>query len=137
MYSLGSTWDARPMLYNGNYDGWTSFTDPQVGTNNFQKQEMSTAFADKWILMIATFDGTTNTVYIDDGAVKQSWVPRSQLNTIPEFCYVGRQPVSANTEAKFNESLTGSVGMVTVYNRAFTPAEVKQYFDATKATYKK
>jgi hypothetical protein len=137
LYSLGSTWDARPMLYNGNYDGWTSFTDPQVGTNNYQKQEMSTAFVDQWILMVATFDGTTNTIYIDDGETKQSWVPRTQLNTIPDLFYIGRQPVTTNTEAKFNESLTGSVGMVTVYNRALTVEEVKQYFEATKATYKK
>jgi hypothetical protein len=136
LYSLGSTWDTRPMLYNGNYDGWTSFTDPQVGTNNYQKQEMSTPFVDKWILMVATFDGTTNTIYIDDGETKQSWVPRSQINTIPDFFYVGRQPVATNTEAKFNESLSGSVGMVTVYNRALTADEVKQYFNATKATYK-
>jgi hypothetical protein len=137
LYSLGSTYDARPMLYNGNYDGWTSLTDPQVGTNNFQRQEMSTAFVDQWILMVATFDGTTNTIYIDDGQTQQSWVPRTQLNTIPDFFYIGRQPVATNVETKFFESLTGSVGMVTVYNRALTPAEVKQYFDATKSNYKK
>jgi hypothetical protein len=132
LYSLGSTNDVRPMLYNGNYDDWTG-TPAQ---NHFQKQEMSTPFVDKWILMVATFDGTTNTIYIDDGETKQSWVPRTNLNTIPDFFYIGRQPVSANTEAKFNESLSGSVGMVTVYNRALTADEVKQYFDATKATYK-
>jgi len=136
LYSLGSTYDTRPMLYNGNYDGWTSFTDPQVGTNNFQKQEMSTPFVDQWVLMVATFDGTTNTIYIDDGETKQSWIPRSQLNTIPDLFHIGRQPVAAGTAAQFNESFSGSVGMVTVYNRALTADEIKQYFDATKAAYK-
>jgi len=138
IYSLGSTSDVRPMLYNGNYDGWTSLTDPQLGTNNFQKQELATAYPNTWILMVATYDGSnnTNTVYID-GASAQSWNPRSAINTIPDLFWIGRTAVSTNTETKFFESMTGSVGMVTVYNRALTPAEVKQYFDATKATYKK
>jgi hypothetical protein len=146
-YSIGSTYDGRPMIYNGNYDGWTSLTDPQVGTNNYQKQELATSYSNTWILMIATYDGTnnTNTIYIDDGTTKQSWNPRSAINTIPEVFWIGRIAIDSKggapnftaTETKFFESLTGSVGMVTVYNRAFTPAEVKQYFDATKGNYKK
>jgi hypothetical protein len=141
LYSLGSTFDARPMLYTGNYDGWTTPTDnsPQ---NNFQRQEMSTVQADKWILMIATYDGTnnTNTIYINDGVTKQSWNPRSAINTIPDLFWIGRTAIATKINTSVTavgdfESLTGSVGMVTVYNKAFTPAEVKQYFDATKANY--
>jgi hypothetical protein len=32
--------------------------------------------------------------------------------------------------------LNGSIGTVTVYNKVLTPAEIKQYYDATKAAYK-
>jgi hypothetical protein len=138
IYSLGSTSDCRPMLYNGNYDGWTTPNDPQVGTNNYQKQEMTNAYPNTWALMIATYDGVTNTntIYINDGSIKQSWNPRSAINTIPDFFWIGRTAVTTvGTETKFFESMTGSIGMVTVYNRVFTPAEVKQYFDATKAPY--
>lgn len=142
IYSLGSTKDCRPMLYNGNYDGWTTPNDPQVGTNNYQRQELSTGYADKWILMIATYDGTnnTNTLYINDGTTKQAWNPRSAINTIPELFWIGRTAAATKINNTVTppvefEGMTGSVGMVTVYNKVLTPAEVKQYFDATKGQY--
>jgi hypothetical protein len=44
-------------------------------------------------------------------------------------------PSMSTTQFSGHESLNGSVGMVTYYNRVLTPAEIRQYYTATKGNY--
>jgi hypothetical protein len=149
-FALGSTYDCKPLIYTGREVAANNTTAaqavPPADEAHNNPQVMSTAYPSQWILMTATVTPTTpgkatTSIYINDGAVTQSFTPNLGVNTIPNFFQIGQYcPIPNLQDPQYTQyfmGLNGSVGTVTVYNKVLTPAEIKQYYDATKANYVK
>ena len=149
-FALGSTYDCKPLIYTGLEVAANNTTAaqavPAADVAHNDPQVMTTAYPSQWILMTATVTPTTagkgtTSIYINDGAVNQSFTPHLSINTISNFFQIGQYCTLPNLAdpqySQYFMGLNGSVGTVTVYNRVLTPAEISQYYNATKATYGK
>jgi hypothetical protein len=146
-FSLGSTADCKPVIYTGmessNKDRELGLAQKPavVGVSN-ATQCIDQAYPDQWILMTVTATGIGNrrgkvTLYVNDCEKTASYDTGLPMATIGDKFYIGKHCCPDNTGAWTTQSLNGSVGTVTVYNRVLTPAEISQYYKATKATYGK
>ena len=146
-FSLGSTADCRPLIYTGMEASSQdrSLGLPQkpavVGVSN-TTQMIDQAYPDQWILMTVTATGIGNrrgkvTLYVNDCEKTASYDTGLPMATIGDKFYIGKHCCPDNTGAWTTQSLNGSVGTVTVYNRVLTPSEISQYYKATKANYVK
>jgi hypothetical protein len=146
-FSLGSTADCKPVIYTGmessNKDRALGVAQlpAVVGVSN-ATQMIDQAYPDQWILMTVTATGIGNrrgkvTLYVNDCEKTASYDTGLPMATIGDKFYIGKHCCPDNTGAWTTQSLNGSVGTVTVYNRVLTPAEISQYYKATKATYGK
>jgi hypothetical protein len=146
-FSLGSTADCKPVIYTGmessNKDRELGLPQKPavVGVSN-ATQMIDQAYPDQWILMTVTATGIGGrrgkvTLYVNDCEKTASYDTGLPMATIGDKFYIGKHCCPDNTGAWTTQSLNGSVGTVTVYNRVLTPAEISQYYKATKATYGK
>jgi len=146
-FSLGSTADCRPLIYTGmessNKDRELGVAQKPavVGVSN-ATQMVDQAYPDQWILMTVTATGIGNrrgkvTIIINDNEKIASYDTGLPMATIGDKFFIGKHCCPDNTGAWTTQSLSGSVGTVTVYNRVLTPGEISQYYKATKATYGK
>ena len=146
-FSLGSTADCKPLIYTGmessNKDRALGVAQlpAVVGVSN-ATQCVDQAYPDQWILMTVTAASIGGrrgkvTLYVNDCEKTASYDTGLPMATIGDKFYIGKHCCPDNTGAWTTQSLNGSVGTVTVYNRVLTPAEISQYYKATKATYGK
>jgi hypothetical protein len=146
-FSLGSTADCKPLIYTGMESSWADRAlgvaqkPAVVGVSN-ATQMVDQAYPDQWILMTVTATGIGNrrgkvTIVINDNEKTASYDTGLPMATIGDKFFIGKHCCPDNTGAWTTQSLNGSVGTVTVYNRVLTPAEISQYYKATKATYGK
>lgn len=145
-WSLGSTADCKPLIYTGME---SSNKDRELGVEQLPAVEgvanatqvVDQAYPDQWILMTATASDIGGrrgkvTVVINDNENTVSYDTGLPMATIGDKFFIGKFCCPDGTEAHSYQGLNGSVGTVTVYNRVLTPAEITQYYNATKAAYK-
>jgi hypothetical protein len=146
-FSLGSTADCKPVIYTGMESSCQDRSlglaqkPAVVGVSN-ATQCIDQAYPDQWILMTVTATGIGNrrgkvTLYVNDCEKTASYDTGLPMATIGDKFYIGKHCCPDNTGAWTTQSLNGSVGTVTVYNRVLTPSEISQYYKATKANYGK
>ena len=145
-FSLGSTADCKPLIYTGmeasNKDRALGLAQlPAVTGVSNTTQLVDQAYPDQWILMTVTAKDIGGrrgnvTIVINDNEKTASYDTGLPMATNPNKFYVGKFCVPDGTGQGPTQGLSGSVGTVTVYNRVLTPAEIKQYYDATKDAYK-
>jgi hypothetical protein len=146
-FSLGSTADCRPLIYTGmessNKDRALGIAQlPAVTGVSNATQMVDQAYPDQWILMTVTAKDIGGrrgnvTIVINDNEKTATYDTGLPMATIGDKFYIGKHCCPDNTGAWTTQSLNGSVGTVTVYNRVLTSAEISQYYNATKATYGK
>lgn len=145
-WSLGSTADCKPLIYTGmessNKDRELGLPQkPAVTGVSNATQCVDQAYPDQWILMTATATDIGGrrgkvTIVINDNEKTVSYDTGLPMATIGDKFFIGKFCCPDGSGAHSFQGLNGSVGTVTVYNRVLTPAEIKQYYDATKAAYK-
>ena len=145
-FSLGSTADCKPLVYTGmessNKDRQLGLAQlPAVTGVSNATQVVDQAYPDQWILMTATATTIGNrrgkvTIVINDNEKTVSYDTGLPMATIGDKFFFGKFCCPDGSGQHSFQGLNGSVGTVTVYNRVLTPAEIKQYYDATKAAYK-
>jgi hypothetical protein len=146
-FSLGSTADCKPVIYTGmessNKDRQLGLAQlpAVVGVSN-ATQVVDQAYPDQWILMTATATSIGNrrgkvTLYVNDCEKTAAYDTGLPMATIGDKFFIGKFCCPNGSEQHSLQGLNGSVGTVTVYNRVLTPAEISQYYKATKATYGK
>jgi hypothetical protein len=146
-FSLGSTADCKPLIYTGME---SSNKDRQLGVAQLPAvvgvsnatQVIDQAYPDQWILMTVTATTIGNrrgkvTLYVNDCEKTAAYDTGLPMATIGDKFFIGKFCCPNGTEQHSLQGLNGSVGTVTVYNRVLTPAEISQYYKATKATYGK
>ena len=146
-FSLGSTADCKPLIYTGmessNKDRALGVAQlPAVTGVSNATQMVDQAYPDQWILMTVTAKDIGGrrgnvTIVINDNEKTATYDTGLPMATIGDKFYIGKHCCPDNTGAWTTQSLNGSVGTVTVYNRVLTPAEISQYYNATKANYGK
>lgn len=79
-----------------------------------------------WFNMVGVYDGTNASMYINgalvSGPTAKTW------NTVASTSQIGRQ-------TNGSEYFSGNIGIVTMYNRALTAAEIQQIFNALRSRY--
>jgi len=146
-FSLGSTADCKPLIYTGmessNKDRQLGLTQlPAVTGVSNATQVVDQAYPDQWILMTVTASSIGNrrgkvTVVVNDNEKTASYDTGLPMATIGDKFFIGKFCCPDGSGQHSFQGLNGSVGTVTVYNRVLTPAEITQYYNATKASYKK
>jgi hypothetical protein len=145
-FSLGSTADCKPLIYTGME---SSNKDRQLGVAQLPAvvgvsnatQVVDQAYPDQWILMTVTATTIGNrrgkvTVVVNDNEKTASYDTGLPMATIGDKFFIGKFCCPNGSGSHSFQGLNGSVGTVTVYNRVLTPAEITQYYNATKAAYK-
>jgi len=146
-WSLGSTADCKPLIYTGmessNKDRELGLVQKPavVGVSN-ATQCIDQAYPDQWILMTVTAASIGGrrgkvTLYVNDCEKTAAYDTGLPMATIGDKFFIGKFCCPDGSGQHSFQGLNGSVGTVTVYNRVLTPAEISQYYKATKATYGK
>jgi len=87
-----------------------------------------TSYQNRWIMVVGTYDGTYNKLYINGTFKNQTAVARSNTRTDPlNFC---RRPY-AGAEAPW----TGYISEVRIYNAALTSNEISNLYADPEPTY--
>jgi hypothetical protein len=145
-FSLGSTADCKPLIYTGmessNKDRELGLVQkPAVTGVSNATQLIDTAYPDQWILLTVTAKDIGSrrgnvTLVVNDNEKTASYDTGLPMATIPDKFFIGKFCCPDGSGAHSFQGLNGSVGTVTMYNRVLTPAEITQYYNATKAAYK-
>jgi hypothetical protein len=115
---------------NGLAIGYMS-TRITAGGNTAYNDLHSTYSYNTWYQLTQTYDGTTQSLYIN--GVLYTSAAKSGTQTTPNKHYmVGAHHVASGAPGEFNN---GAIGQYLIYNRALTAAEVLQNFNATRKPY--
>jgi hypothetical protein len=116
--------------------GWGWLLEDQSGQFNFRISTSVTADSNvnssyshglnTWNHVVGTYDGTSQKIYVD-GILKNSTSLTGTINVAGNTVRLG------NYEGDYN--LTGNIGVVRVYNKALSAAEVAQNYEAQKSKF--
>jgi hypothetical protein len=121
-----------PRIIAKNHDSpWTIFFDPDntiaFFVMNSQMRNLISIEPNKWFFACFTYDNSTSKGYIN--AVFKAQAPGgAALNFDTGNVYIG----TSNTLAR---PYNGNIALFTIYNRALTPAEILQNYNATKGRF--
>jgi hypothetical protein len=112
----------------GNYLGTSSDGTQWNFGGFFTNQYGGTATTGTWLLLTGVWDGTTASLYLNNGLLSSSAQPN--WSAIPGAI------VKIGVDTAFpGEGWNGRIGRVMYYNRALTAAEVMLNFNATRGRY--
>ena len=89
--------------------------------------DTSTHLLNIWYNVVGTYDGSNMRIYVN-GVLKNT---RAQTGTLATNATTAKIGTFQGT----NYNLTGRVSNVSIYNRALTPQEIQQNFNATRGRY--
>jgi hypothetical protein len=110
---------------------WIGTTETQFGAWDANCQRSPTLVGtNNWMHLVGTFDGTTLTYYVNNINTGGSCNADGFNFTNTNFT-VGTVGLGLDTEAYFN----GKISKISIYNRALTPQEIQQNFNAYRGRF--
>lgn len=116
--------------------GWGWLLEDQSGQFNFRistsvngDSNVNSSYShglNNWNHVVGTYDGSSQKIYVD-GILKNSTSLTGTINVAGNTVRLG------NYEGDYN--LTGNIGVVRVYNKALSAAEVAQNYEAQKSKF--
>lgn len=91
----------------------------------------SGAAYDTWYVLIGTYDGTTNSLYINGNLVESTAVVKSGIPDSSAWAIGGSIAFGGNNGSYG----AGNIPFVKIYNRALTASEVAQNFEACRGRF--
>jgi len=85
-----------------------------------------------WYNLTVTLDGTTPLMYLNGSLIPSEIWSSSSSNLVSKAVDVNEGFIGRRGDAQGNDYLRGNIAIVRDYNRALTPAEVQQNFNAVK-----
>jgi hypothetical protein len=132
---LGSTWNSNGMVSIGTFGVGNQSNALRAGSTNqilnyWWANDLSVTSsvspATSWFNVVAKFDGTTRSIWVN-GASVGSDTPGSGHNVTSSNVQVAK--------TTGNEYLQGNIGQVLMYDRALSSTEILGNFDNTKSNY--
>jgi hypothetical protein len=88
----------------------------------------NTTILNKWVYVTATYDGSSMKIYYDS-VLQNSTSATGTINTITDDLFIGRNGIN-------NNNYTSSyIANVKIYNKALSPSEILQNYNATKSRF--
>jgi prepilin-type N-terminal cleavage/methylation domain-containing protein len=97
-------------------------------------QSISTISANTWYNFVVTLDGTTPKMYLN-GVELIATILSGKTNTTSKSITVNQAFVGRRGDANGEDLFGGNIASVKDYNRALTPEEVQQNFNATRGRF--
>ena len=105
------------------------FVSRKLTVNVFDFVSLEAISINAWQNIVATFDGATAKIYINEVQSVHSASATTLFSVVNNDLTIGR------LDSFYGRYFPGSIGPISIYNRAITAAEVKQNFNATKGRY--
>ena len=121
---IGSAWGNTNLVNALRTNGTNSFYNYWWGNDLLGNSSLSPATP--WFNIVAKFDGTTRSIWVN-GIQISSDTPGGSHNVTTSVLGIG---VTNNTEY-----LQGNIGQVLIYNRALTSTEIQQNYTAVRTRY--
>lgn len=130
-YCLYKGYNNFPRIIAKNHDfPWTIFFDQDntlaFFVMNLQIRNLVSIELNKWFFGCCTYDNSTAKVYIN-ALLRRQTTGGSTISLNTGDVYIG-------TSAQ-GRPLNGNIAQFSIYNRALTPAEILQNYNATKGRY--
>jgi hypothetical protein len=110
----------------------SSFLRDNSGTYIYA-ESIGTVTRDKWQQLVCTWNGTTNSLYINGSLASTSaWNTAPTGAPVSTTWKLGNNTAFASTEGSF---MNGSVSSVKMYNRALSAQEVLQNFNSLRGRF--
>jgi hypothetical protein len=98
-----------------------------AGAADVNVADTSTHLLNTWYNVVGTYDGSNMRIYVN-GVLKNTKAQTGTLATNAVTAKIG-------TFQGTNYNLTGRVSNVSIYNKALTPQEIQQNFNATRSRF--
>lgn len=85
-----------------------------------------------WINLTLQVNDLEKQLYVNGSFVSSIAFTSSIINTSPTIATIGASQINGSTLGNY---ITGNIGKYLVYNRALSPQEIKQNFEATRSRY--
>jgi hypothetical protein len=116
---------------NVGFSGNTFMVGTNWPSNWYTVDSTSNIITNVWYHVVATFVSGLWTIYINGTFNNSSIVPISLFPQVQSsWLSIG------NNQPGGQEYFNGNIAQVSIYNRALTPAEIQQNYNATKGRYK-
>jgi hypothetical protein len=107
---------------NNGANGFNLYLGPAIQTNNNNNAPL----INTWYNAVAVYDGAAK-IYVNSVLLSQSSAGSSA--GFPDGPWIGNGSVAGNSFWK------GNIAQTSIYNRALSPQEIKQNFNATKSRF--